>query len=113
MYIEAHWGLDYDSQTDKCYSMPACTICMEKECMDVPLAYQYDNIATCINCGTAHHVNKEMIKWFKDRDGEKVETDYCFGCGKNNLKMHYRKNPVSLEWVGAYGECECGCKVIV
>lgn len=113
------WILDYDMHTDKCYNRPGCPEC------DAPVGKYEDGKYRCYSCGKeAEITDPDMIKWFQDREGEKVEYEDCpqyeiegtiYGCGgKGTTETHYYKNPVTLKWQVGWGQCNrCGKRFIV
>lgn len=116
---KAVWGLDYDHITDKCFNRPVCPEC------DAPVTMFQSGEYKCISCRQPVEVNDaEMLKWLKDREGEKVVMKDCtqivvngcvFGCGgKRTVETHYVKNNVTLKWQTAWGQCrKCGARFIV
>ena len=122
--FKAIWGTDYDMHEDKCYKCPACPECRE------PVFLYEDNKYHCVSCGKVVEVkDPKMLKWFEEREGTKIEMEDCFseevelkngqkikmGCGgKKCVEVHYRKNPVTLEWETMGGHCtKCDMKFIV
>lgn len=119
--MNAIWGLDYDLHMDKCYKRPCCPECEAPIFKDEKGAYR------CVNC---QHVIKiiddDMMTWLKVREETKVELEDCpkittkdgkhlSGCGgKKCMEVHYRRNPITLEWQQAYGQCrKCETRFIV
>ena len=110
----AVWGEDYDWRTDKIYKCPCCPECEEQ------IRKGDDKIYRCYSCGNVVSVtDKEMTDWFAVREAIKVEYRDCHklladdimsGCGgKNCVKIHYRRNPVTLRWEFVWSKCEkCG-----
>ena len=125
MKLKAIWGMDYDMREDKCYKRPVCPICEE------PFGKIYDdNEYHCFSCGRIIEVDDpDMKKWIEDREEKKTEIEDCFpetvdlkngevmkmGCGgKKCMEVHYRRNPVTLEWEQMGGRCtKCGMRFIV
>ena len=111
--MKAKWGIDYDMHEDKCYKCPACPECGE------PVYLYDDNNYHCVSCGIIVEIDEEMKGWFAKRSETKIEMGDCFpdgmGCGgKNCVEIHYRRNPVTLEWQTAFGHCtKCDMKFIV
>ena len=104
---EAKWCLDYDMHTDKLYLCPSCPDC------EAPV-FPTDDGCKCVLCGQLVGIDPEMQKWFDERAGEKVEVTECFSCRQNKFERHLFKNPVTLEWLTGWGECEnCGMRLIV
>ena len=107
------WGSDYDGHEDKIYPCPVCPECK------APLGkHKKTGKYHCYECGREVILDENMLNWYKDREGEKVETGDCinlFGCGeKGCMEIHYRKSPVTKEWRTAWGVCKkCGAKFIV
>ena len=112
MKLIAKWVLEYDMHTDKCYKHPGCPKC------DMPIYKdKEDGLYHCLSCGEEVFMeDPRMIKWMQEREETKTEYEDCFlGCGGEKcVKVHYRRNPVTMEWQQAYGECEkCGLRFIV
>lgn len=119
--MKANWGMDYDYQEDKCYQRPNCPECEE------PIFKRDDGWYHCLSCGKVVEVDDpEMVEWFALREETKIKHEDCHeitsndgkvlsGCGgKKCMKITYRRNPVSLKWVAAFGICEkCGTRFIV
>lgn len=116
---QAVWITEYDYITDKLYKCPGCPDCEEQ-------IGRFRNVYKCYNCGTVVNVDdKAMKEWFKLREETKTEYGDCvvikvnddlsFGCGgKNCVKKHFRRNPVTLEWQMSGAKCEkCGNTIIV
>jgi hypothetical protein len=116
--MKAIWGLDYDYRTDKCYKRPMCPEC------DAPILKDGDEYK-CISCGQPAEVEPFMIVWIENRNETKVTMEDChqfnlpdggkIGCGgKACVETHYVRNPVTLEWQTAWGQCsKCGKRFIV
>lgn len=119
--MNAIWVIDYDMHTDKCYNTLGCPKCKE------PIGRYDDGKFRCFNCGRVVSVkDKTMLDWYNKRSETKVEYEDCFpavtkdgkeglGCGgKGTMRIHYRRNPVTMEWQTAGGECtKCGARFIV
>lgn len=107
---KAVWVIDYDFQEDKCYKHPGCRSC------DAPVFKYEDNKYHCVSCGEEFELSDDMIKWFEERKGSKIEMEDCtFGCkGKKCVEVHYHKNPVTLKWQCSGGHCtKCGMRFMV
>lgn len=120
--MKAIWGSDYDMHTDKCYECPCCPKCKE------PIFLHGDKYY-CVSCGKEVEPTEEMFIWLSERAEEKTEMEDCFpkeielkdgtkikmGCGeKKCVEVHYRRNPVTLEWETMGGKCtKCGMSFIV
>ena len=108
--MKAIWGNDYDLLSDSCFERPMCPEC------EAPILKRDDKYH-CVCCGNEVDVTDEkMLEWLKLREETKVETEDChFGCkGKNCVRVVYRRNPVTLEWITAYGVCtKCNTRFIV
>jgi len=119
--MNAIWGLDYDMHNDKCYKRPCCPECGE------PIFKYGDGTYHCVNCHQVVKIkDEEMKKWLEIREETKIELEDCpkittkdgrhlSGCGgKKCMEIHYVRNPISLKWQQAYGECRnCGTRFIV
>ena len=120
--MKSEWITDYDMHTDKCYKRPGCARCKE------PIFKCEDGKYHCVNCGRIVKPDDEMLEWFKAREETKVEIEDCFpeymdingekvkmGCGgRQCYEVHYRRNPITLEWQVAGGKCtKCGNRFIV
>ncbi len=106
----AIWTKNYDIHEDQMYDCPGCPDC------EAPLDKYQEGEYLCEACGNHVKVdNPEMIKWFTDREGSKVEWGDCILCGeKGTLKNLYAKNPVTLKWQVISARCtKCGAKMIV
>lgn len=119
--MKAIWVTDYDLTNDKCYKVPGCPEC------DEPIGLYEDGKYYCYNCRkevTVH--DPEMVEWFRVRNETKVELQDCevledkngniiCGCGgKNCMEVYYRRNPITLKWQQAFGQCKrCGKRFIV
>ena len=107
---KAKWGTEYDMHEDKCYECPQCQDCF------APIHRYEDGKFRCISCREEYELTPDMIEWYNERDGEKVEMQDCvLGCGgKACVEQHYVKNPVTLEWQTAWGKCtKCDFRFIV
>lgn len=83
---------------------------------DAPVVKFNDGEYKCVSCRKPVNVtDPDMIAWFAEREGTKVETEDCFNCGgKGCVETHYVKSKVTLDWVTAFGECKnCGMRFIV
>ena len=122
--MNAIWVMDYDMHTDKCYNTLGCPKCND------PIGKCEDGEFRCFNCGKVVFVkDKTMLSWYNKRSETKTEYEDCFpeevemkngevvkmGCGgKGTVRVIYRRNPVTMEWQTAYGECtKCGLKFMV
>lgn len=115
--MRATWILEYDFRTDKCYKRPGCPECEE------PIGKDDDGKYRCYSCGAEISPDKHMLKWFKKREETKTEIEDCIKCkkepvmgcgGKKCVEVHYRRNPVTLQWEVASGKCkQCGRMFIV
>ena len=109
--MKATWGADYDYRTDKMFKRPCCPACY------VPIEKEEDGKYRCFSCNEVVEVtDPEMVKWFADREGEKVEMRDCiFGCGgKGTVEAHLYKNDVTLEWKFSWSVCsKCGARIMV
>ena len=106
--MKAIWDIDYDMKQDSCYDRPCCPEC------HAPIGKYEDGLYHCFSCGEVVDIEPDMIKWFADREQTKTETMLCMKCGKKSMKIHYMKNPITLEWQTLGGQCsECGMRFIV
>lgn len=105
---QAVWITEYDYITDKLYKCPGCPDCKEQ-------IGRFRNVYKCYNCGTAVNVDdKAMKEWFYRQEEIKTEYGDCACGGKNCVTIHYRRNPVTLEWQISCSKCKkCGITVIV
>ena len=105
--MKAEWILDYDMHTDRCYRRPGCPKCQAPVGPD----------GKCYSCREEYELDDDMRRWWHDNESEKVGYEDCYnkGChGMETLEIHYRRNPVSGEWLAAYGRCsKCGMRFIV
>ena len=117
------WVTDYDMHEDKCYKRPGCPKCNE------PIFRFEDNQFHCASCGDVFEPDAEMLEWYEKREEMKMEIEdhpereiemkngekIKMGCGgKECLEVYYRRNPITLEWITAYGHCnKCGMRFIV
>ena len=108
--MNASWILDYDHITDKNYYRPGCPDC------NAPVGMNEDGKYHCYSCGKTYEVtDPKMMDWLSVRSETKKEIGNCFHCnGKNCVHSMLVRNPVTLEWQNAWGECsECGMRYIV
>lgn len=107
--LNAIWDVDYDMHEDKCYDRPSCPECR------VPVGKIYDEHYRCYSCHKIVNVDKKMLEWFAEREGEKIEMRDCIVCeGEGTFEYHLIKNYITLEWRTAWGICKkCGCRFIV
>lgn len=116
---KAIWVSDYDFHTDRIYKCPGCPECREP-------VFQYEEGFRCAACGELVEIDEKMEKWYAERTEMKIEKRDCprmtlkdgthvSGCGgKNCVVTYYRRNPVTLKWETAGGECSnCGMRFIV
>ena len=119
---KAKWLTDYDMHNDKCFDRPQCPEC------HAPIFEHDEGEFRCISCNEQFELDEKMIEWVRSRQGSKVEMQDCHdtpfewkgetihtGCGGTKcVEVHYRKNPMTLEWQVAWGECKkCGMRFIV
>ena len=108
-HVAAAWGDDYDMHMDKIYKRPVCGKCK------YPFGQDEQGVERCYNCGRIVDVtDPEMVEWLKVRRETKTEMGDCFQCGgKGCMEFHMRRNPITLEWQGAFGHCNnCGMQWI-
>ncbi len=119
---KAVWAIDYLMHNDKCFDRPSCPDCKE------PIFKNEDGKYHCICCSKVVTPDEKQLEWLKLREERKVEIQDCpehefefkgekikMGCGgKDCVEVHFRRNPITLEWQTAWGVCNnCGKRFIV
>lgn len=107
--MKAECGADFSIYHDRIYPHPVCPKCEEI------IVKGKDGTYGCVNCGEKAELDEDMIEWFNERNGLRVEMETCFSCGaKKAMETHYRIDKCTLEWRVTGGKCtKCGCRVIV
>ena len=107
--MKAIWGVDYDHVTDTTYGRPCCPEC------EAPIGKEASGEYRCFSCGRVVEVTDlVMLGWLKAREDKKVETGTCCRCKNVTMDTVYVRNPVTLYWQAAMGECQtCGARFIV
>lgn len=120
--MKAEWIVEYDLQTDSTYLCPGCVKCY------APVFKMTDGKYRCVSCRERAELDDEMKAFLEERAETKVEMEDCTkfewddkqghhstGCGgKGCVEVHYCRNPVTMEWQTAFGECTvCGSRFIV
>lgn len=104
----AEWTLEYDMHTDETYSCPACP-----DCGTPIFSVEDDGNGYCDICEEKVALNERQKEWIEKSYGMEDRTEPCFICGSPS-SVTYRKNPVTGEWVVAFGNCpHCGTRFIV
>lgn len=110
MIAPAEWMTDVDFGDDV-FRAPGCPIC------EIPI-YREDgakDVGKCYRCGKEYTLSSDMVEWFEERSGIKVETEICIGCGEVAMDVYYHKDILDpTKWKCGHALCKkCGMRLIV